>query len=210
MIQEWPFGDLPRGTFKCVAADPPWHFRTRTDFVSDRDPQNHYPVMNLADICALPVRDLAAKDAHLFLWTTGPCLPHAFEVIKAWGFRYSGVAFTWIKLRRAHNALQLTALPLAEHDLHVGLGFTTRKNAEFVLLARRGNAKRVAKDVREVILSPVRRHSQKPDEFFARVERYCEGPYVELFARATRPNWSAWGNQVGLLDKPQLGSAVAA
>jgi N6-adenosine-specific RNA methylase IME4 len=196
----WPFGDMPRGGFKCVAADPPWHFRTRTDFVSDRDPQNHYPVMNLADICNLPVRDLAEKDAHLFLWATGPCLPQAFDVIKAWGFRYSGVAFTWVKLKRSHNPSQLRVIPLAEQDLFTGLGFTTRKNAEFCLLARRGSAKRVAKDVREIILSPLREHSRKPDEFFTRVERYCQGPYVELFSRQSRPGWSCWGNDVGKFD----------
>lgn len=196
-----PFADLKRDHYGAILADPPWYFRTRTTVVSDRDPQQHYPVMGAADICAMPVGQLADKDAHLFLWATGPCLPQAFDVIKAWGFRYSGVAFTWIKLKRSHNPLQLRVLPMAATDLHTGLGFTTRKNAEFCLLARRGSARRIAKDVREIILSPVREHSRKPDEVYTRVQRYCAGPYLELFARAPRAGWDVWGNETTKFDE---------
>ncbi|MDE2105270.1 MAG: hypothetical protein KGL39_49045 [Patescibacteria group bacterium] len=192
--------DLPKGPFSCILADPPWHFRARTalqvgNWTSRRDAEKHYSVMGVEDIKALPVRNIAAKDAHLFLWTTGRCLRQALEVIEAWGFRYSAIAFTWIKLKRSHNPLQLRCVALAEADLHVGLGLTTRKNAEFCLLGRRGNAHRNAKDVREIILAPVREHSRKPDEQYRRVERYCDGPYLELFARQERAGWSAWGNQ---------------
>lgn len=188
------------GGFGALCVDPPWHFRARTalqlaNWDSRRDVEKHYQVMSLAAIKALPVRDIAAKDAHLFLWTTGPCLRQSFEVIEAWGFRYSAVAFTWIKLKRSFDAHQLRVLPTAESDLHVGLGLTTRKNAEFCLLARRGNARRIAKNVREVILSPVREHSRKPDEAYRRIERYCAGPYVELFARAPRAGWTTWGDE---------------
>lgn len=197
-----PLANLQRRHYRAIMADPPWHFRARTalqvgKWTSRRDAEKHYAVMGLDDIKALPVREVAAADAHLFLWTTGPCLRQSFEVIEAWGFRYSAVAFTWIKLRRSHNAMQLRILPMAESDLHVGLGLTTRKNAEFCLLARRGNAKRAAKDVREVIMAPVREHSRKPDEAFDRVRRYCEGPYLELFSRQSRVGWDSWGNEVG-------------
>lgn len=195
------FAGLKRGGYAAILADCPWHFRARTalqvgNWTSRRDVEKHYTVMGIDDIKALPVRDLAAKDAHLFLWTTGPCLRMAFDVIDAWGFRYSAVAFTWVKLKRSHQPLQFRFLRMADADLHVGLGLTTRKNAEFCLLARRGNAHRNAKDVREIILAPVREHSRKPDEAAARIERYCDGPYVELFARERRPGWDAWGDQV--------------
>jgi N6-adenosine-specific RNA methylase IME4 len=189
---------VPAGGFRCVYADPPWHFRARTAVQTQngsRSVENHYGTMQLADIMALPVRDIAAKDAHLFIWTTGPCLRQTFDVIEAWGFRYSAVAFTWVKLKRSFDAMQLRILPTLESDLHVGLGLTTRKNAEFCLLARRGSARRNAKDVREIIMSPVREHSRKPDEAAARIERYCDGPYLEMFARAPRNGWSVWGNQ---------------
>jgi N6-adenosine-specific RNA methylase IME4 len=199
------FAGLPRNHFQLIAADPPWHFRARTalqmsNWKSRRDVEKHYAVLDSEDIAKLPVGELAAKDCHLFLWATGPNLPLAFETIKAWGFRYSAVAFTWVKLKKSHNAMQLRSLPTAESDLHVGLGLTTRKNAEFCLLARRGNARRLSKKVREIILSPVREHSRKPDEAYDRMREYAVGPYLELFARTTRPNWTAWGNEIDKFD----------
>jgi N6-adenosine-specific RNA methylase IME4 len=197
------FEDIPRGAYSCILADPPWHFRARTalktrNWTSARDAEKHYKVLGIDDIKALPVGQLASKDAHLFLWTTGPCLRQAFDVIEAWGFRYSAIAFTWVKLKRSYQAQQFRFLPSAESDLHVGLGLTTRKNTEFVLLGRRGNAHRNAKDVREVIMSPVREHSRKPDAIYPRIERYCDGPRLELFARQERPGWGdCFGDEVG-------------
>lgn len=196
-----PFADLPKGHYGAIMADPPWHFRhftklDKSNWVSRRDAEKHYPVMALDDIKALPVKDIAAKDAHLFIWTTGPCLPKTFEVIKAWGFRYSGVAFTWIKMKRSSETEQMRFLPVEETDLHIGLGLTTRKNAEFCLLGRRGNARRNAKNIREIILAPVREHSRKPDEAYDRVRRYCDGPYLSLFERQPRTGFECWGNEV--------------
>lgn len=195
-----PFADLSRGHYRAILADPPWHFRARTalqmsNWTSRRDAEKHYDVMGVDDIAAMPVRELAAKDAHLFLWVTGPCLRQAFEVMEAWGFRYSAVAFTWIKLRRAHDPMQLRVTSSIDRDFHCGLGLTTRKNAEFVLLGRRGNAKRESKSVRELILAPVREHSRKPEEIYHRIREYCVGPYLELFARQERPGWDCWGNE---------------
>ena len=186
---------LQHHAYGCVLADPPWHFRGRTGFISNRDPQRHYAVMSHRDICSMPVGDIAAKDAHLFLWVTGPVLERSFEVMRAWGFRYSGVAFTWIKLKASHDPNQLRVLPSADRDFHVGLGFTTRKNTEICLLGRRGNAKRISKSVRELIISPRREHSRKPDEARERIEQYCAGPYLELFGRSARSNWTVRGDE---------------
>jgi N6-adenosine-specific RNA methylase IME4 len=190
---------LPERHFGIILADPPWFFRTRTDFVSKRDPRHHYKggVMSIAQITEMPIADLAAPDAHLFLWTTGPMLEKAFGVIRAWGFRYSGVAFTWIKLKKSFDDRQPRMLSYADSDFHVGLGFTTRKNAEFCLLGRRGSAKRLARDVRELIIAPRREHSRKPDTTYERIERYAAGPYLELFGRQERPNWTVRGDEVG-------------
>lgn len=199
----WPFSTLEAGSYRAIVADPPWSFKCHTELQSAnwnsrRDVEKHYAVMMLDDVAALPVGRLAHKDGcHLFLWASGPCLRQAFEVMDAWGFRYSSIAFTWIKLKRSFRPEQLRFVETAEADLHIGLGLTTRKNAELVLLGRRGNCKRVAKNVREVILSPVREHSRKPDEMFRRVQRYCAGPYAELFARAPRAGWDVHGDEIG-------------
>lgn len=203
--------DLPRKHFAAIVADPPWHYKSYTalrspNWQSRRDAAKHYATMSLEDLKVLPVKDLAAPSGcHLFLWVTGPCLPLGFELMQAWGFKYSSVAFTWVKLKRSHNPNQLRTLPTAAGDLHTGLGLTTRKNAEFCLLGRRGNARRLAKDVREIILAPVREHSRKPDEVYQRVERYCAGPYLSMFARESeRPGWSYHGNEATHFNRVEL------
>jgi len=201
------FADLPRRHFAAIAADCPWRFKARTaiqsqNWKSPRHIERHYPTMPLEEIKALPVADLAhPKGCHLFLWVTGPQIPAGLEVMAAWGFRYSTLAFTWAKMKRSSNAAQFGLCRPTADDFHTGLGLTTRKNAELVLLGRRGNPRRNAKDVRELIVAPVREHSRKPDEFFERVERYCDGPYLELFARQSRQNWTKWGNQAKIFDE---------
>ena len=55
--------------------------------------------------------------------------------------------------------------------------------------------------MRELIIAPVREHSRKPDEVYERIEEYCDGPYLELFARNRRPGWVSWGDQVDLFPE---------
>jgi N6-adenosine-specific RNA methylase IME4 len=83
-----------------------------------------------------------------------------------------------------------------EHDVHFGLGHTTRKSTETCFLGRRGRPKRLSRAVREVIIAPVREHSRKPDEQYSRIEAFCEGPRLELFARQRVPGWVPWGNEI--------------
>jgi N6-adenosine-specific RNA methylase IME4 len=195
------FAGLTHRGYGSITIDAPQRFKSYTalqaaNWNSRRDVEKHYECLTIEEIASLPIKDLAHPGGcHLWLWITGPNLHRARELIEAWGFRYSAIGFVWVKLRRG---LKQTPLFFSERDLHVGLGLTTRHNVELCLLARRGNARRNAKDVREVILAPVREHSRKPDEFFARVERYSSGPFLELFARERRSGWDAWGDE---LDK---------
>lgn len=184
---------LPPGPFGCIVADPAWTFVTRSRKGLDGRPQ-HYGRMSLAEIKALPVRDVAARDCHLFLWTTGPHMRQAFEVMDAWGFKFSTMAFTWVKL----NPREAAALFMTDASFFMGQGYTTRKNSEWVLLGRRGKPQRHARNVRELIIAQRREHSRKPDQFFERVERYVgDVPKLELFSRTDRPGWKAWGDQAG-------------
>jgi N6-adenosine-specific RNA methylase IME4 len=195
--------DLPRHYFGCILIDPPWKFKSYTAIRSQnpssiRHVERHYETMTREAIEALPIKELAAPTGcHLFLWSTGPHLPQAIETITAWGFKYSGVAFTWIKLRKSFDFNNGHGDRFGIRDFHTGLGLTTRKNAEFCLLGRRGNAKRDSKRVRELIIAPRREHSRKPDETWDRIEVYCRGPYLELFARQPRDCWTSWGDEVG-------------
>jgi N6-adenosine-specific RNA methylase IME4 len=196
------FAPLPRvvGGFSCLVADVPLQFSSNSPARPGRNAMRHYRCLSAEELATLPVGDIAAPDAWLFFWATGPCLPQAFSIIAAWGFKYSGSGFVWIKLRRAYETNQLRLLPIAEADLHTGLGHTTRKNAEFCLLARRGRPERLAADVREVVLEPVREHSRKPAEVYRRIERFCAGPRIELFARERRPSWISWGDEIDRFD----------
>lgn len=186
---------LPHKEFRCILADPAWNYRTYSDKGKERSAEQHYATMSIDDIKALPVAQHAAKDAHLFLWTTGPHLPLAFEVMTAWGFKYSGTGFVWVKLQKSFVRDQLVRTHEIERALHFGLGHTTRKNAEFCLLGRRGKPQRLAANVREIIISPLREHSRKPEEAHERIEHYCAGPRLELFGRQQRPGWIVRGNE---------------
>lgn len=180
------------GSYRCILADPPWLHTTRSaKGQTSRAPSAHYPTMTLAQIKAMGVRDIAARDCHLFLWTTWPRLPVALDVMKAWGFSYSSGFLTWVKL----NPRRADMMFFSDADFHLGMGYTSRKNSEVCLLGRRGNPKRNSKAVRELLIAARREHSRKPDESFSRIETYCDGPRVELFARQTRPGWDALGNE---------------
>lgn len=202
---EQPLPEI-EGGWGLIKADPPWKFRSwvaNANPDSDRSAERHYRTMSLDEIMALPVKQVAAKDAHLMLWITMPFLAAGVHVplMKAWGFKPSSSAFVWLKLKRKAG-IQYELITLADlpRYLHIGMGHTTRKNAEICLLGRRGNAKRTAKDVLEPIISPVREHSRKPDEAYERAQRYAAGPYLELFSREERPGWTTWGNETGKLN----------
>jgi N6-adenosine-specific RNA methylase IME4 len=195
---------LRRKFYGAIAADPASHFKSYTAIQSQnpssrRDNERHYKTMAFTELAVLPVKELAASEGcHLFLWTSGPFLPQALKLIDAWGFKYSTRAFTWLKTKRSWEP----GNPLLESDFPVGLGLTTRSQTEIVLLARRGNCRRQRKDIRELILAPRREHSRKPDEFYTRVEAYCEGPYADLFAREHRPGWDVFGNETEKFGGP--------
>jgi N6-adenosine-specific RNA methylase IME4 len=172
--------------YKVIYADPPWTFATYSRKGKGRSPEAYYDCMSLADIKALPVAEWAADDCVLLLWATDPLLDKAFEIMTAWGFTYKTVGFYWAKLRK-HE------LFYNERSFFTGLGFWTRANPELCLLATRGHPRRRRADVAKLIVSPRREHSRKPDEAYERIEALCEGPYLEMFARFTRPGWERWG-----------------
>jgi site-specific DNA-methyltransferase (adenine-specific) len=177
--------------YNIIYADPPWRYRTwrmaRRAQQGEKWAHRHgmppYDCLDTEDICRLPVDRLAAADCVLFLWVTYPMVPAAVEVINAWGFQYRTVAFTWVK----ENPSGI--------GFHVGMGFWTRANPEICLLAARGRPKRVSRSVRNLVISPRRDHSRKPDEVRDRIVELCGNlPRIELFARSRSDGWEAWGD----------------
>lgn len=216
------FEGLPQRHYRVIEADPNWTYEAYSSKGDGtRSASAHYDVDGVDKICALPVGELAHPEGcHLFLWTTWPNLPQAFQVAAAWGFEYSASGFVWVKTRPGYRG---KTIDLRE-DIFMGLGHTTRKNTEPCLLFRKGAPRRRTKDVRELVIgpedddavvgdgadwppiwSPLGRHSAKPAEIYCRVEAYSEGPYLTLYSRTTPKGWDAWGFEAGRFDGGQLG-----
>ena len=195
-----PLKGLKKWHYPVITADPPWSFLVRSDKGKDRSAENHYDVMDLDAIKALPVRDLAARDAILLMWVTDTHLQMGFDVLDAWGFTFKTVGFYWAKQNRKSPQQEPDHEPPAPGDDFLGMGFWTRANPEQCLLATRGKPKRLDAGVRKLIVAPVREHSRKPDQFFERTERLAAGPYAELFSRESRPGWDHMGNETGKFD----------
>lgn len=171
--------ELPQGPFGCILCDAPWSFRTYGGKdVAPARAEQPYSVMSLADLKHLPVGDVAAKDAILFMWTVSHLQDEATDLARSWGFAPKSVAFVWDKGR-------------------IGMGYWTRQEVEICKLYTRGKPKRKSKGVRQLIRAPRREHSRKPDEQYSRIESLVDGPYLEMFARQAWPNWTAWGNEAG-------------
>lgn len=192
------FEGLPYRHFRCIVADPPWQFASNSVEKPGRNARRHYQCMPLADIAALPVERYVAPQAILFMWVTGPFLVEGYHlpVMRAWGFEPSAIGFVWVKLNMRASPHFFT-----QKDLFSGGGFTTRKNAEYVVIGKRGRSVRQDAGVQEVIISPRRQHSRKPTESYERIERYCEGPRLELFGRQQRNGWTVLGNEVDKFNR---------
>ncbi|MGL4811870.1 MAG: MT-A70 family methyltransferase [Beijerinckiaceae bacterium] len=185
------------GGFGVILADPPWSFLTygKKRTTPHRGTDEHYKTMTAKDLTDLPVGDTAAKDCALFMWVVDSHLDKAIELGKAWGFTFKSIAFVWLK-RDPIDHRQMCFMQPVPKPAKIGMGYSTRKQAELCLLFTRGKPKRISKGVRQVIEAERREHSRKPDETFSRVEALFGGSYLELFARETRPGWQAWGNEV--------------
>lgn len=172
--------------YKIIYADPPWQYKDKTP---RGGAEKHYSTLSTEAICALPILSLADPDCALFMWGTYPKLPDALKVMEAWGFEYKTLAFQWVKTNKKSGT------PFW------GLGRWTRANTEPCFLATRGKPIRLAMDVHQVIMSPVRAHSEKPPETRDLIKRLLgDLPAVELFARQQVQGWDSWGNQVVSTD----------
>jgi N6-adenosine-specific RNA methylase IME4 len=178
--------------YRTIVCDPPWRYPHGMPGFS-RDLSNGstvpYATMSVAEIAALPVAALAGPDAHLYLWVTNTHLPHAWEVVRAWGFTYSTL-LTWCKVPRGAPFFPAYAV-CTEH----------------VLFCRRGTLPAKTRQDRNWWEWRRRQHSAKPEHFIDMVEQVSPGPYLELFSRRHRLGWSVWGDEVGSsIDLAQAGA----
>lgn len=179
---------LSRGfaEFGTILADPPWRFSNRTGKMAPEHRRLlRYETMSMQDIYELPVSQLALPDSHLYLWVPNALILEGLEVMKRWGFTYK-TNIIWYKIRKDGG-------PDGR-----GVGFYFRNVTEMILFGVRGNLRTLQPGRRQVNIIRTRKrwHSRKPDELYNIIESCSPGPYIELFARFSRKNWSQWGNEV--------------
>lgn len=175
--------------YRTIVADPPWDHSDGTGWnPGERDYRGQsgngpahlttvpYECLTLAEICALPVSEMAERDAHLYLWTTNRYLREAYYVAESWGFA-PVKPLVWCK----------------EPMGFMGGAFTS--SAEFVLFCRRGTLRHLTRAGRQWWIWQRSDHSAKPEAFLDLVESVSPGPYLELFARRQRLGWDTWGNE---------------
>lgn len=180
--------------FGTILADPPWRFQNKTGKVAPGHRRlSRYDTMTFEEIEALPIPQLTAPVCHLYLWCPNALLPQGLSVLAAWGFTYKS-NIIWHKVRKDGGS-----------DGR-GVGFYFRNVTELLLFGVRGkNARTRAAGRRQVnyLATRKREHSHKPDEIYPVVEACSFGPYLELFARGSRENWTVWGDEAGISYKPQ-------
>lgn len=181
---------FPTKKYNIIYADPAWRYDNsegkralRTDKLKRKCGRYTYPSMTDNEIMALPISQIADKECVLFLWSTMPKLESAFKVINAWGFQYKCCAFSWVKT--------------TSQGLYSGLGNWTLGNIEVCLLATHRTFPKRHKPVKQIVLSSVGHHSQKPPEVRKRIVQLLgDLPRIELFAREKIEGWDSWGNQL--------------
>ncbi|MGB7422054.1 MAG: MT-A70 family methyltransferase [Comamonas sp.] len=178
---------MPRtvGGFATILADPPWRFANRTGKVAPEHRRlDRYSTMSLEAIQQLEVSQVAAPNAHLYLWVPNALLIDGLQVMSAWGFRYVS-NIVWAKRRRDGG-------PDGR-----GVGFYFRNVTELLLFGVRGSMRTLAPGRSQVNMIETRKreHSRKPDEQYALIESCSPGAYLELFARHPRASWTVWGDE---------------
>jgi len=168
------------GTYRTVLADPPW-FEAGGGQIK-RGADRHYPLMKTREICALPVGEWAAPDAHLYLWVTNNFLEDGLEVLGAWGYRYV-TCVTWMKDKAG---LGQYFRGITEHCL-----FGVRGRLPYQLTEDGGRLQGIT----GYFEAPRGEHSEKPEKMREMIERVSPGPRLELFGRRQADGWAVWGNE---------------
>lgn len=166
------------GGFRTLVIDPPWKFKDQGSRISPT-----YPLMDLEQIAAMPIAEVADENAHLYLWCPMAFTEEAHAIAAHWGFRYV-LDVLWIKTTDDGSRVRF------------GAGHYLRHAAEKALFCTRGTCPPLNRSTCNVLMTPRGRHSEKPDAFYRMVETVSPDPRIDIFARKTRPGWEVFGNEV--------------
>ena len=176
---------FPHKKYNIIYADPPWQYKENWGNGSN---EHTYPTMKFENIKALPVKELADTQAHLYLWVTNPFLKEGLELCKAWGFEYKTL-LTWVKTYK-------------DGTPEMGMGYYFRGCTEHIIFGVKGKMKILNKTTKNLFYAVNPRwfggkHSQKPAEVRDLIVK-CSGdlPRIELFARQQVTGWDCWGDEI--------------
>lgn len=173
-----------RKKYELIYPDAPWDYtgggRYRKLKIKPK-----YPTMKYNELSQLPIKQIAARDCALAMWTTGPKMEEAIKLIDIWGFNFITVLFIWIKTNRLQDTLNYKP------------ACWTMPNAEYLLFGKIGHPQRVQEDIKQIVFAPIGRHSAKPSVFREKlVNLFGDVPRIELFARQKADGWDAIGNEI--------------
>lgn len=179
----------PVRKYAVILTDDEWSHETWSEQGQDRAAVMHYTTSadEVIKSRILPAADNAVN----YMWSTVPHAPLAYEVMAARGFTYRS-QFIWWKIYPGNKP---------------GLGYWGRIEHEVLLIGTRGDVPCPAPgdNWRSVQLSFVGEHSRKPEWSYRMIEAYhvgLVGTMIEFNARTRRRGWSAWGNEIGLVEPP--------
>ena len=181
---------LPDKKYQIILTDPAWQYDDKA-LAGNRGACCKYDVMKINEVKSLPIWTIADQNCFLFMWGSWALLPQCLDVIKAWGFEYKTLGFLWTKKNKTKGGFK------------IGMGNYVRANSEYCLMAVRGKPKVISHKVTQIIDTPVRKHSQKPDIVRSKIIQLCgDLPRIELFARTKVHGWDVIGNDEKLQNEP--------
>lgn len=178
--------------YNVIYADPPWTYDNKSVKAEGEGKEiaidSRYDLMTLEDLKKMPLKDITEKDSVCFMWAINPLIPEAFELLKAWGFKYKTM-LTWKKTSCS--------------------GYWFMGITEHILFGIRGNVPAFRSGLLNFHECKSGQHSQKPHYFRELISKavsnsFTEPKKLELFARS-RDNlfpdyeyegWDVYGNQV--------------
>ena len=179
--------------YSIIYADPAWDFKNKKTGGSMKSgAASKYLTTGIQGLKNIPVKDITADDAILFMWWVGAMPQEAIDLVHSWGFTVKNMnGFVWNKLTQKNKPF-------------FGMGFYTRAGSESVIIATKGKFKPVSKSIRAVFNAEsqvqfeakVEKHSKKPVQVRDLIIDLCgDLPRLEMFARESAPGWDVFGDQ---------------
>ncbi len=195
------------GPFSVVVADSPWSYSNYRKACQGAA-SSVMEVMRTEDICAVPVKQWAAKNCLLVMWATFPRILAAFRVAHAWGFLEDDWHKQDFTSKQYKSGFPWVKTVPNTGNISTGIGHWTQGTSELLFLFTKGKLKKKAGNAVKGLLHGDRgapvfycpkggKHSNKPEDLQTWLSRIVDGSRLELFSRRPLAGWQTWGLDTG-------------